>query len=140
MHSLQKTSGVVADFYAPADNPFPFSEAVRVGDTIYLAGQIGLGPQGLVPDFDGQVRQMMDNVAATLARLGLGMEHLVKCSVFMTDMSRWQDFNRIYVEYFDPRRLPARCASGANALAIGAQVEIDCIACVPPAAHAAMVA
>lgn len=137
MHSLEKTRGVSADFYAPADNPFPFSEAVRVGDTVYLAGQIGLGPEGLVPDFEGQVRQMMDNVATTLDRLELGMEHLVKCSVFMTDLSRWQDFNRIYVQYFDPKCLPARCASGATALALGAQVEIDCIACVPPAGDAA---
>jgi 2-iminobutanoate/2-iminopropanoate deaminase len=56
---------------------------------------------------------------------------LVKCSVFMTDLSKWNDFNEIYVQYFDPFKLPARCVSGANALALGAKVEIDCIAYVP---------
>ncbi len=131
MSTLQKHSGPVADFYAPADNRYPFSEAVRVGDTIYLAGQLGIGPDGLVQGFDAQVRQMMDNVAATLRKLDLGMEHLVKCTVFMADLSKWQAFNAIYVEYFEPGFYPARAAFGATELALGAEVEIDCIACAP---------
>jgi reactive intermediate/imine deaminase len=133
MHVLHKQSGPTADFYAPLNNPYPFSEAVRVGDTIYLSGQLGIGPDGLVPGFDAQVRQMMDNVAATLAGLGLGMEHLVRCTVFMGDMAQWDAFNAIYVTYFKPGRYPARAAFGATALALGAAVEIECIACAPAA-------
>lgn len=131
MSTLQKQSGPVADFYAPANSPYPFSEAVRVGDTIYLAGQIGIGPDGLVEGFDAQVRQMMDNVAATMRGLGLGMEHLVKCTVFMADLSQWQAFNAIYIGYFEPGRYPARAAFGATELALGAAVEIECVACAP---------
>jgi 2-iminobutanoate/2-iminopropanoate deaminase len=134
MTHLKKTSGPVAEFYAPENNRYPFSEAVRVGDTIYLSGQIGINAGGLVPGFDAQVTQMMDNVQATLKGLGLGMEHLVKCSVFMDDMDKWPAFNAIYVSYFDAARLPARSAFGASGLALGAEVEIDCIAMAPAAA------
>lgn len=128
MSNLHKHTGASADFYSRPDNKYPFSEAVKVGDTIYLAGQIGIGPEGLVDGFDLQVRQMMDNVAKTLRDMGLGMEHLVKCTVFMADLSKWQAFNAIYVEYFDSTRLPARSAFGATELALGAEVEIDCVA------------
>lgn len=131
MSTLQKQSGPVADFYAPANNQYPFSEAVRVGDTIYLAGQIGIGPGGLVQGFEAQVRQMMDNVATTMRGLDLGMEHLVKCTVFMADLSQWQAFNEIYIQYFEPGRYPARAAFGATELALGAAVEIECVACAP---------
>lgn len=131
MSTLQKQSGPVADFYAPANNQYPFSEAVRVGDTIYLAGQIGIGPSGLVQGFEAQVRQMMDNVATTMRGLDLGMEHLVKCTVFMADLSQWQAFNEIYIQYFEPGRYPARAAFGATELALGAAVEIECVACAP---------
>ena len=79
MSNLHKYTGASADFYSRENNIYPFSEAVKVGDTIYLAGQIGIGPGGLVDGFDLQVRQMMDNVAKTLRDMGLGMEHLVKC-------------------------------------------------------------
>jgi enamine deaminase RidA (YjgF/YER057c/UK114 family) len=80
---------------------------------------------------------MMDNLAATLKDMGLGMENLVKCTVFMADMARWQDFNSIYVSYFQPDRYPARSAFGAGALALGAAVEIDCIAVAGTQARAA---
>jgi reactive intermediate/imine deaminase len=128
MRSLSKVGTPIADFYTPADSPFPFAEAVWAGDTVYLSGQIGLGPDGLVEGFEAQVRKMMDNLAATLHSLGLGMDNLVKCTVFMADMAQWQDFNRIYISYFQPGRYPARSALGATGLALGAAVEIDCIA------------
>lgn len=57
---------------------------------------------------------MMDNVATTMRGLDLGMEHLVKCTVFMADLSQWQAFNQIYIQYFEPGRYPARAAFGAT--------------------------
>lgn len=128
MRNFSKVATPTADFYTPADSPYPFAEAVWAGDTVYLSGQLGLGPDGLVAGFEAQVRQMMDNIAATLRDLGLGMENLVKCTVFMADMAQWQAFNRIYVSYFQAGRYPARSALGAGALALGAAVEMECIA------------
>lgn len=132
--NMSKLNTVVAgpvEFHTTEGSPYPFSDAVRVGDTIYLSGQIGIGPDGLVDGFEAQSRQMMDNVAATLNSMGLGMRHLVKCSVMIADMSKWSRFNDIYITYFEPGRYPARCAMGSNGLALGAELEIDCIAHAP---------
>ena len=107
----------------------PFSAAVRVGDIVYLSGQIGVGADGkLATDFDAQVRQTMANVQAVLAQEGLGFDDVFKCTVMLADMSRWDAFNKIYVSYFKPERLPARSALGANGLARGALVELECTA------------
>jgi len=107
----------------------PFSAAVRVGDIVYLSGSIGLGADGKLPaEFTDQVRQTMTNVAATLAQTGLGYDDVFKCTVMLADMSRWEEFNKIYVTYFKPERLPARSAIGANGLARGAQIELECLA------------
>ncbi len=111
----------------------PFSAAVRSGEFIILSGQIGVGPEGTLPaDFGAQVRNAMQNVGGALKQAGVGFDEVVKCTVMLADMSRWEDFNRIYVTYFRPDRLPARSALGANGLARGAQVEVECLARVPP--------
>jgi reactive intermediate/imine deaminase len=112
----------------------PFSEAVRHGDTLYLSGQIGVvpGKLQLVPGgIDAEARQTMDNVQATLAAHGLSMADLVKCTVMLADMAEWGRFNEIYRRYFTGR-YPARSALGANGLALGARVEVECIAAMPP--------
>jgi reactive intermediate/imine deaminase len=110
----------------------PFAEAVRVGDTLYLSGQVGvkpgtlqLVPGGLKP----QARQAMDNIQTVLKANGASMGDLVKCTVMLADMAKWNDFNEIYKTYFHGR-YPARSAMGVNGLAIGAQVEVECIAVV----------
>lgn len=107
----------------------PFSAAVRVGDVVYLSGQIGLAHDGsLPPEFSEQVKQTMSNVGDALKQAGLGYDDVFKCTVMLADMSRWGDFNQIYVSYFKPARLPARSAVGANGLARGALVELECFA------------
>ena len=114
--------------------PFPFSEAVRVGDVLYLSGQIGLAPGTNKPVAGGipaETRQTMDNIGATLRRYGLGYEDIFKCTVMLTDMAQWGDLNRVYVSYFPNGRYPARSAMGATALALGSQVEIECMARFP---------
>jgi reactive intermediate/imine deaminase len=108
----------------------PFSEAVRVGDTLYLSGQIGVRPGTLelVPGgMKEQARQTMDNIRTTLEAHGYGMRDLVKCTVMLADMAKWSEFNAVYAGYFDGR-FPARSAFGAQGLALGAEVEVECIA------------
>jgi reactive intermediate/imine deaminase len=108
----------------------PFSEAVRVGDLLFLSGQVGVQPgtMQLVPGgIDAEARQTMENIRATLERHGSSMDRVVKCTVFLTDMSEWPKFNEIYRTFFTGS-FPARSALGANGLAIGARVEVECIA------------
>jgi 2-iminobutanoate/2-iminopropanoate deaminase len=111
----------------------PFSEAVRVGDTLYLSGQVGNAPGTLelVPGGTlAQARQVMENIKAILQRHGSSLDRVVKCTVFLTDMKDWPAFNDVYRQYFR-NNLPARSALGANGLALGARVEVECIAVVP---------
>ena len=107
----------------------PFSTAVRLGDVLYLSGQIGMLPDGsLAHGFEDQARQTMQNIATTLTAAGLGMENIFKATVMLDDMSRWQEFNRVYLEFFETDRLPARSAFGTNGLALGAHMEVECMA------------
>ncbi len=107
----------------------PFSAAVRVGDVLYLSGQIGISADGTLPAaFDEQARQAMNNINAVLQQAGLGFDDVFKCTVMLADMSRWEDFNKVYVTYFKADRLPARSALGANGLARGALLEVECLA------------
>ena len=110
----------------------PFSEAVRVGDTLYLSGQLGIAPgtMKLVPGgMKEEARQTMDNIKTTLEAHGCTMRDLVKCTVMLADISEWAAFNEVYKTYFS-ERYPARSALGANGLALGARVEVECIAVV----------
>jgi reactive intermediate/imine deaminase len=116
------------EFYPAARPNAPFSEAVRVGDLLIVSGQLGLTP-GQPKPFEAEAKQAMDNVAAVLGRHGASMDNVVKCTVFLTDMSKFQAFNAIYVSYFKPGRLPARSAVGPAALAApGATLEVECMA------------
>jgi reactive intermediate/imine deaminase len=113
--------------FVPAKGAAPFSAAVRVGDILYLSGQIGSGPDGkLAEGWEAQSVQTLDNIAAVLKSQGLGMDDVFKCTVMLSDMSKWSDFNKIYVRYFKPGRLPARSAMGVNGLAANAFVELEC--------------
>jgi reactive intermediate/imine deaminase len=109
----------------------PFSDAVRVGDVLYLSGQIGNipGRMELVPGgLETETRQMMDNIARVLNAAGRSFDDVFKCTVMLADIGQWFAFNAIYTEYFKPGRLPARSAFGAAALALGAAVEMECCA------------
>ena len=106
--------------------PAPFASAVRVGDMLYLSGQTGDVDGKLREGFEAQARQSIDNVGAILKQHGLGFGDVVKCTVMLTDMKNWPAFNAIYVPYFAAGKLPARSAIGANGLAQGALVELEC--------------
>lgn len=107
----------------------PFSEAVRVGKMLYLSGQIGIDEtSSVVPGgIAAETRQAMENIRATLERNGSSLDKVIKATVMLADMSEWADMNEMYVTYFD-EHLPARSAFGATGLALGARVEIECIA------------
>ncbi|HAJ35260.1 MAG TPA: enamine deaminase RidA [Chloroflexi bacterium] len=116
---------------SPAMAGLPFSEAVRVGNLLFLSGQLGRDASGrIVPGgIAAETRQTMENIKAALERHGASLDRVVKVTVFMADMAEWAEMNRVYVTYF-PNHLPARSALGANGLALGARVEIECIAVV----------
>jgi reactive intermediate/imine deaminase len=107
----------------------PFSAAVRVGKMLYLSGQIGIDGSGkLVPGGIGaETRQAMLNIQAVLEQNGSSLDHVIKATVMLADMSEWAEMNKVYITFFD-KHLPARSALGANGLAMGARVEIECIA------------
>lgn len=119
--------------YFPSPNPkLPFSAAVQVGDIIYLSGQIGLDPENKTPqDLRTQAKAAMDNIAHALSLAGATMDSVFKCTVMLDDMSQWAAFNEVYVTYFKPGRLPARSAFGADGLALGAALEVECLALAP---------
>jgi len=109
----------------------PFSEVVRVEKTLYLSGQIGNLPGSLElaeGGIAGQAPQVMENIKTTLEAHGYAMSDLVKCTVFLADMSEWGIFNEVYARYFEEGRFPARSALGTTGLAFNARVEVECIA------------
>ena len=107
----------------------PFSTAVRAGETVYLSGALGIDANGKLADgMAAQARQAMDNLGAGLKAAGLDWDDVVKCTVMLDDMKDWPAFNQVYVTYFPGGKYPARSAFGADGLALGALVEVECIA------------
>ena len=111
----------------------PFSAAVRVGDMLYLSGQIGTDSAGALVKggIEAETRQTMENIRAVLEANGSSMDRVVKCLVMLADMAEWGAMNRVYVTFF-PEHFPARSAMGASGLALGSRVEIECIAVAGP--------
>lgn len=118
------------EFLTPYGKPVnPFSPAVRVGSMLYLAGQIGTDSTGQVVKggIEAETRQTMQNIADVLAKTGSSMDRVVKCTAMLADMREWPAMNAVYATFF-PVNKPARSALGANGLALGARVEIECLA------------
>jgi 2-iminobutanoate/2-iminopropanoate deaminase len=112
----------------PAD--LPFSSAVVVGDAIYLAGEIGRAPGGttvVVGGVGAETKQIFENYEATLKRLNADLSDIVKCTVFLDDMTKFAEMNAAYAEFF-PGEKPARSTFGVDGLALGAALEIECLA------------
>lgn len=110
---------------------FPFSEAVKVGGTLYLSGQVGLVPatQKLTKGgIKAESHQTMQNIKTVLEANGYSMDNLVKCTAFLADMDEWPVFNEAYKSYLTEGKYPARSAFGTNGLALGARVEVECMA------------
>jgi 2-iminobutanoate/2-iminopropanoate deaminase len=119
-----------AEFYPmPGGRPLPFSEAVRVGDMLYLSGQLGTDTTGrLVPGgIRAETRQALGNIGAVLERHGASLDQVVKCTVMLADIKEWAAMNEVYVSFFRSHR-PARSAFGTSGLAMGARLELECMA------------
>lgn len=115
--------------HEPAKQQAPFSDAVQVGNTYYLAGQIGMNQKTrtLVPGgIEAETEQTLENIKAVLAHHNLAMTDVVKAMVVLDDIEDFQAFNAIYTQYFPQK--PARTTYAAQALAAGAKIEIEVIA------------
>lgn len=130
--SMASDHGSDLEYLGPAssgDRVLPFSDAVRVGDVLYVSGKLGnipgtmdLAPGGIGPE----TRQTMENIKASVERHGFSMEKPIKCTVFLADIAEWAAMNEVYVEFF-PGRKPARSAVGISGVALDARVEIECM-------------
>jgi 2-iminobutanoate/2-iminopropanoate deaminase len=137
IHLMTKPSDSIPQYFpmpSTGGAPLPFSEAVKVGDTLYVSGQIGnlsgtltLAPGGIAPE----ARRALENMRAVLERHGSSLDRVIKCTVFLADIKEWPAFNEVYRGFFR-MNLPARSALAASGLALGARVEVECVAFVPP--------
>ena len=124
------------EFHLFANGPrpvAPFSHAVEDDGWVILTGQMPTDPTApdapLPAGIEAQTRRVMDNLALILGETGLTLADVVQCRCFLTEFERdYAAFNDIYQSYFDPDRRPARTTVGVTALAVGALVEVDCIA------------
>ena len=130
--SLHAGEPDVEFFSANPDMQLPFSDAVRVGHMLYLSGKLGNipgTPELAEGGIAGETRQALDNIKASLEKHGSSLAEVVKCTVFLADIAEWGAMNEVYVTYF-PVNPPARSALGSSGLALGARVEIECLATV----------
>ena len=113
---------------APGAAGLPFSGAVRVGDTLYLSGDIGRDENGKIPDdAETEARLLLDQYRARLEKAGMTMDDLVFVQVFCSDVSHYDAWNRAYRTYFK-KEFPARAFVGAGRLLFGARFEMQGIA------------
>lgn len=114
----------------PAGSNRALSSVVRANGFLFLAGQLGTDSTGkLAPGgIQAETRQTMENIKALLERSGSSMDRVVKCTVFLADVSERAAMSEVYQSFFAADKRPARTAAGANGLALNARVEIECIA------------
>ena len=127
------TTPIFHNFENAPTHVAPFSHAVECDGWIQLTGQMPTDPndddQPLAAGIELQTRRVMDNLVIVLQGLGLGLEHVLSCRVYLTEFERdYELMNNTYQSYFSPNRLPARTCIGVTALARDALVEIDMIA------------
>lgn len=126
----EATPSTIIFLTSTADTGLPFSEVVQVDNLLFLSGQLGINPatNQLAPGgIAAETSQAMTNIRNILERHGASMERVVKCTVMLADIREWPAMNEAYVAFF-PQNEPARSAFGADGLALGARVEIECIA------------
>ena len=110
----------------------PYSDAVRAGDLLFLAGTVGAAPgtRQVVPGgIEAETRQALANIKTNLEAHGSSVDRVVKCTVFLTEIGDFEAMNKVYRDFFTGPK-PARTTVGVAALPLGARIEIDCIAMV----------
>ena len=115
----------------PGGRSLPFTKAVRAGDFIFVSGQVPMGADGEIVDgnITTQTKQTIENVKSILKEQGLGLEHVVKATVWLADTRDFWPFNKVYLEYFDAA-LPARSCVRADMM-VDCKVEIEVVAYDP---------
>ncbi len=128
---MSKDRTVISSPQAPAAVG-PYSQGVRVGQMLFLSGQIPLNAAGELQrgDIVVQTIQVLENIKALLAAAGMCLADVVKTTVFLTDMGDFAEMNRVYAEYF-PHNPPARSTIQVVALPKGASIEIEVVAMRP---------
>ena len=101
-----------------------------MGNILYLSGQLGDSAGKIVPGgIEAETRRTLENIKAALERNGSSLDNVVKCTAMLADMSEWPAMNAVYATYFT-KHYPARSAFGTNGLALGARMELECMATV----------
>ena len=134
------TTPIFHNFNEAPTHVAPFSHAVECDGWIQLTGQMPTDPnnddQPLVAGIELQTRRVMDNLVIVLQGLGLGLQHVLSCRVYLTKFERdYETMNKVYQSYFSLGRLPARTCVGVTALARDALVEVDMVAKRPSGYH-----
>jgi 2-iminobutanoate/2-iminopropanoate deaminase len=128
--SETRLSGPPAEFVPmPGRSDLPFSALVRVGPMLYLSGQLGTDRTGrlVAGGIAPETAQALANIKALLDAHGSGMDRVVKCTAMLADMAEWGAMNQEYIKHF-PAHRPARSAFGTTGLALGARIELECVA------------
>ena len=109
---------------------YPFSDATVVNGIIYLSGAIGTLPDGSVVSggIVAETRQTMMNIKDRLEKMGGSMDDIFKCTCMLADIKDWPLMSQEYKKFFNPDKLPARSAFAGSGLALGAKLEIECMA------------
>lgn len=126
------TKQVISTASAPAAIG-PYSQAIRAGSLVFVSGQIPLDERGQLVSgsIEDEARQVMQNLSAILAASGTSLQHVVKATIYLTDMNDFTAVNGVYGSYF-PSDPPARATVAVAALPKGARIEIDVVAHVAP--------
>ena len=123
------------EFYSSEESikaDYPFSDAVKIDDFIILSGVVGNipGNESVVEGgIQAETKQALENIKKILEYYDLTMDNIVKCTCMIDDISEWGEMNKVYKTYFTKNR-PARSAFGADGLALGAKLELDCWAVI----------
>jgi reactive intermediate/imine deaminase len=121
--------GTVLEYLGGRGGSAPLSEAVKVGSILYLSGQLGTANGALVTGgVKAEMKQVLENIKSVVEKNGSGMDRVIKCTVMLADIADRAAMNEVYVTYFPKDRLPARSTFGTTGLALGARVEIECMA------------
>jgi len=126
---VSTTVSAQVEFHPRPNTVGPFSEAVRAGNLLFLSGVLGTdSANNVVPGgIKAETKQALENIKAALQRNGLGMDRVVKCTVFLADIAEWPAMNEVYATFF-PTNKPARSALGGVQLVRQGRLEIECIA------------
>tara|TARA_B100001079_G_C16337223_1_gene481845 strand:- start:723 stop:1199 length:477 start_codon:yes stop_codon:yes gene_type:complete len=129
-HSEEDNNIVFINSQSNIDSGYPFSEATIVNGIIYLSGEIGTLPDGnlISGGIIQETRQTLTNIKSKLEKIGGSMDDIFKCTCMLSDIKDWPLMSQEYKKFFNPDKLPARSAFAGSGLALGAKLEIECMA------------